>query len=164
MQTEAKEYWKLFKPAACSLKLAGTTKEEVFQELVENFVKAKCLDAGLSGPALRALIEREELASTGVGQHVAIPHVKLTGIAEPIFSLSLHPAGVEWSSLDGQAVTILFTVIRPERPGTRYDPDRHLGMMRWISQLSRDGDFRRFALGVSTKKELIDLLREMSSP
>jgi mannitol/fructose-specific phosphotransferase system IIA component (Ntr-type) len=98
-----------------------------------------------------------------VGQHVAIPHVKLTDIAEPIFSLSLHPAGVEWSSLDGQAVTILFTVIRPERPGARYDPDRHLGMMRWISQLSRDGDFRRFALGVSTKKELVELLREMSS-
>jgi hypothetical protein len=36
-------------------------------------------------------------------------------------------------------------------------------MMRWISQLSRDGDFRRFALGVSTKKELVELLREMSS-
>lgn len=164
MQTEAKEYWKLFKPAACSMKLAGTTKEEVFEELVENFVKAKSLDAELRGPALHALIERESLASTGVGQRVAIPHVKLTGLDEPIFSLSLHPAGVEWASLDGQSVTILFTVLRPERPNARYDPDRHLGMMRWISQLSRDGDFRRFALAVGTKKELVDLLREMSAP
>jgi mannitol/fructose-specific phosphotransferase system IIA component (Ntr-type) len=157
MQTEAKEFWKLFKPSACSLKLAGTTKEEVFEELVENFVKAKCLEAELRAPALRAL------ASTGVGQRVAIPHVKLAGLDEPIFSLSLHPTGVEWSSLDGQSVAILFTVIRPERPGARYDPERHLGMMRWISNLSRDGDFRRFAVGVTTKKELVDLLREMSA-
>jgi PTS system fructose-specific IIC component len=163
MQTEAKDYWKLFKPAACSLHLAGTTKEEVFEELVDNFVKARCLASTLRGPALRALLEREGLASTGVGQRVAIPHVKLLGLEEAIFSLSLHPAGIAWSSLDGEPVTILFTVLRPERPGARYNPERHLDMMRWISQLGRDADFRRFAQGVTTKKALVDLLREMSS-
>lgn len=164
MQTEAKEYWKLFKPAACSLKLVGTTREDVFAELVQNFVKAKCLDAALHGGALRALIERENVASTGVGQHVAIPHVKLTGLMEPIFSLSLHPAGIEWASLDGAPVTILFTVLRPERASARYNPERHLDIMRWISHLSRDADFRRFAMGVTTKKALVDLLHEMSAP
>lgn len=164
MQTEAKEYWKLFKPAGCSLKLSGTTREEAFAELVENFVKAKSLDAALGGGALRALIERENVASTGVGQGVAIPHVKLAGLEEPIFSLSLHPLGLEWASLDGAPVTILFVVLRPERPGARYNPERHLDMMRWISQLGRDGDFRRFVAGVTTKKGLVDLLREMSGP
>ena len=164
MQTEAKEYWKLFKPAVCSLKLVGTTKDEVFAELVENFVKAKCLDSALTAHAQRALIEREYLASTGVGQRVAIPHVKLAGLEEAIFSLSIHPQGIEWAALDGQPVTILFTVLRPERPSARYNPERHLDMMRWISQLGRDADFRRFAQGVTTKKGLVDLLREMSAP
>lgn len=163
MQAEAKEYWKLFKPAVCSLKLVGNSKEEVFAELVENFVKAKCLEESLADSARRALLAREALASTGVGQNVAIPHVKLVGIDEPIFSLSLHPAGIEWSSLDGQPVTILFTVLRPERAGVRYDPERHLDMMRWISHLGREADFRRFALGVTTKKALVDLLKEMAS-
>jgi mannitol/fructose-specific phosphotransferase system IIA component (Ntr-type) len=162
MQTEARGYWKLFKPAACSLNLEGATKDEVFAELVDNFVRAKCLDLALAQPARRALIERETLASTGVGQHVAIPHVKLAGLEEAIFSLSIHPRGIEWSALDGESVTILFTVLRPEKKGERYDPERHLDMMRWISQLSRDADFRRFAVGVSTKKALVDLLREMS--
>jgi len=162
MQTEAKEYWKLFKPAACSLKLTGATREEVFAELVEHFVEARCLDAALQGAALRALIEREKVASTGVGQHVAIPHVKLAGLEEPIFSLSLHPGGIDWASLDGAPVNILFAVLRPERAGARYNPDRHLDMMRWISQLGRDADFRRFAARVTTKKALVDLLREMS--
>lgn len=163
MQTEAKEYWRLFKPAACSLRLAGSTREEVFQELVGNLVKAKCLEASLEEAALKALLERENLASTGVGQSVAIPHVKLAGLEEPIFSLSLHPQGIEWASLDGAPVTILFGVLRPDRPGARYVPERHLDIMRWISQLSRDADFRRFAATVTTKKGLVDLLREMSA-
>jgi mannitol/fructose-specific phosphotransferase system IIA component (Ntr-type) len=164
MQTEAKEYWRLFKPAACSLRLGGGTQEEVFTELIANFVRAKCLDADFSTPALRALVERESLASTGVGQNVAIPHVKVAGLAEPLFSLSIHPAGIDWASLDGERVTIFFTALRPDRPGVRYDPERHLETMRWISQLARDADFRRFALGVTTKKQLVDLLREMCAP
>ena len=162
MQTEAKEYWKLFKPAACSLRLAGQTQDEVFTELVENFVKGKALDGSLAASARKALLEREALASTGIGQNVAIPHVKLAGLEEPIFSLSLHPDGIEWSSLDGQPVTIFFTVLRPERANPRYNPERHLDMMRWISHLGREADFRRFALAVGTKKELVDLLREMA--
>jgi PTS system nitrogen regulatory IIA component len=163
MQTEAKEYWKLFKPAACSLKLSGASKEAVFEELVENLVKAKCLDGGLRAAAVRALVQREELASTGMGQNVAIPHVKLAGLEEPVFSLSLHKEGIEWASLDGAPVTIFFAVLRPEQAGARYQPERHLEMMRWISQLGRDADFRRFALALSTKKELVDLLKEMSA-
>lgn len=164
MQTEAKEYWKLFKPAACSLELRATTKEEVFAEIVENLVRAKCLEPRLRLPAQRALLERESLASTGVGQRVAIPHVKLAGLEEPVFSLSIVPRGIEWSALDGETVTILFTVLRPERASARYNPERHLDMMRWISQLGRAADFRRFAMGVTTKKALVDLLREMSAP
>jgi hypothetical protein len=36
-------------------------------------------------------------------------------------------------------------------------------MLRWISRLSRDSDFRRFAVRVKTKTELVDLLKEMSA-
>ena len=160
----ANDHWKLFKPAACSIEIVGATREEVFGQLVENFVQAKCLPVAQEKAALKALLERENLASTGVGQRVAIPHVKLAGIEEALFSLSLHRAGVEWGAVDGQPVSIFFTVLRPEKAGTRHQPERHLDMMRWISQLGRDPDFRRFAPGVTTKKALVDLLREMSAP
>jgi PTS system fructose-specific IIC component len=164
MQTEAKDYWRMFKPAACNLALAAGSKEELFEQLLDGLIKAKSLDKALRTPALRALVERETLASTGVGQRVAIPHVKLSGLEEAVFSLSLVPAGIEWNALDGESVTILFTVLRPERASPRYNPERHLDMMRWISTLGRDADFRRFAMGVTTKKALVDLLREMSAP
>lgn len=164
MQIQAKEYWRLFKPSACSIHLKGATQEEVIDELVGNFIRAKLLPEDLRPSAVRALLEREALASTGVGQNVAIPHVKLKGIDEAIVSLSLHPTGVEWASLDGEPVQIFFAVVRPDRPGSRFDPERHLDMMRWISQLGREADFRRFALGVSNRTELVELLKEKSEP
>ena len=158
----ATEYWKLFKPTACSVELAGTSREELFGELVGNFVKSKFLPAEQEKPALKALLEREAMASTGVGQRVAIPHVKVAGLDEALFSVSLHRAGIEWGAIDGQPVSIFFTVLRPEKAGARHQPERHLDMMRWVSQLGRDADFRRFAQAVTNKKALVDLLREMS--
>jgi len=162
MQVQAKAYWKLFKPSACSIGLSGTTPQGVFEELVENFVRGKLLPEEHREPAVQALLEREAIASTGVGRNVAIPHVKLEGIEQVAVSLSLHQEGVEWKSLDGELVHIFFAVLRPDRRNERFDPDRHLDMMRWISQLGRKADFRRFALGVSNRTELVDLLKEMS--
>jgi mannitol/fructose-specific phosphotransferase system IIA component (Ntr-type) len=163
MQAQAKDYWKLFKPSACCLDLRGGTKESVFEELVSNLVKARSLQAEHAGPALRAFLEREQVASTGVGQGVAIPHVKLKELDEAVFSLSLHASGVDWNSLDGGPVFILFTVLRPARQTPRHDPERHLDMMRWVAQIGRQVDFRNFARRVSKRTELVDLLKEMST-
>ena len=149
MQTKAKDYWKLFKPSACSLALKATTQEGVFEEIAANFVRAKLLPEELKGPAVQALIEREAIATTGVGHNVAIPHVKVEGLDTAVFSISLLPAGLEWSAVDGEGVMIFFTVLRPARAGTDFDPERHLEMMRWISQLIRQADFRRFVLDAS---------------
>jgi mannitol/fructose-specific phosphotransferase system IIA component (Ntr-type) len=161
MQTKAKDNWKLFKPSACSLALKGSTKEEIFTEVVSTLIRAKALSADLKDGAVQALVDREGIASTGVGSNVAIPHVKLAGLEQPVFSVSLLPSGIDWSSVDGEPAKIFFVVLRPERAGASFDPDRHLEMMRWISELARVADFRRFALAASTKKELVELLREM---
>ena len=163
MQTRSKDYWKLFRPATCSLSLRGGTKEEVFDELIEVFVKAKALAQDLAPGAKRALVEREQLATTGVGQRVAIPHVKLKGLEQAVFGLAIHPSGVPWSAPDGELVSILFTVLRPEKPSDQYDPDRHRDMISWIALLARQADFRRFALRVTTRTELLDLVKEMSA-
>ena len=147
----------------CSIALKGTGQEEIFQEIVGNLVKAKLLEESQGESAMKALIEREAIASTGVGQNVAIPHVKVKGLDEAVVSLSLHHEGVEWNSLDGENVHIFFAVLRPDRAGVGFDPERHLEMMRWISSLGRVADFRRFALGVTNRTELVDLLKEMSA-
>jgi mannitol/fructose-specific phosphotransferase system IIA component (Ntr-type) len=108
------------------------------------------------------LIERETVATTGVGHNIAIPHVKLAGLEQAVASLCVHPAGVEWAAVDGEPVHVLFTVLRPDKAGNLHDPERHLEMMRWVARLARERDFRQFALQVRTRTELVDLLKEMS--
>ncbi len=75
----------------------------------------------------------------------------------------MHADGVPWAAIDGAPVNLVFTVLRPEKASDQHDPEKHLEMMRWISRLSRDADFRRFAVNVKTKAELIDLLKEKSA-
>lgn len=155
-------FWKQFKPKACSVSLAGATKDEVLREVVEALVKGGALDPKLADAAHLALLERERVASTGVGTAVAIPHVKLAGLTQVVASLCVHSRGVEWAAVDGDAVHVLFTVLRPEKQTDQHDPERHLEMIRWIARLARSADFRAFALQAKTRTALVDLLKEMS--
>ncbi|MEM7307719.1 MAG: PTS sugar transporter subunit IIA [Planctomycetota bacterium] len=160
---ETTEYWKLFRPSACSLALKGHDQESIFDEILDVLVKAKSLDEALRDAARGALLQRERMASTGVGRNVAIPHVQLEGLETAVVGLSIHRDGVEWNALDGEPAHLFFTVLRPTQAGESHSPERHLQMMRWISGLSRDDDFRRFAMGVKNRTELVDLLKEKSS-
>lgn len=156
-------FWKHFKAKSCSMRLDGTTKEEILASAVRTLVEGGSLPAELEAPALAALVARERTGSTGVGMNVAIPHVKLAGLDRVACGVGLRPGGVEWAAVDGQPVQIFFVVLRPEQAGDHHDPDRHLEMMRWIARLARDADFRSFALRVKTKTELVDLLKEKSA-
>lgn len=155
-------YWKAFKSKSCSLELRAPTKEEVLAEIVDLLVASSALPPALKASALAALVERERMGSTGVGTNVAIPHVKLKGLESAACSIAVHARGVEWAAIDGAPVHIVFTVLRPDRPTDKHDPEKHLEMMQWIARLSRDADFRRFALRVEKKSELIELLEEKS--
>lgn len=156
-------WWKQFKPKACGVRVKGSTRDEVLDEIVANMVKAQILAEDLAGPALKALREREQVASTGVGMSVAIPHVKLDGVETAACSLSVIDGEVDWSAVDGAPVSIVFMVLRPETAGELHDPEKHLEMMRGIARLARDSDFRSFVLRAKTKTELVGLLRELST-
>jgi len=155
-------WWKQFKPKACSVKLKAEDKSSVLAEIVANLVSAGQLEASLEEATLRVLTSREELASTGIGMGVAIPHVKIDGIEEAICCLAVHSAGVDWAAVDGEPVQVLFTILRPSEVTEKHDPEDHLAMMRWVAGLARNPDFRSFACQAKTRTDLVNLLKEMS--
>jgi len=163
MSTRSADFWKLFDPKGCSVRLKSSTKVDTITELVDNFVVGKLLDDTIAKRAKLALEERERAASTGIGRGVAIPHVKVVGLEQAVMSLSVHREGLDWNALDREPVQIIFTVLRPERAGDLHDPERHIEMMRWVARLAQDSDFRSFALGVRNKRELVSLLREKAN-
>ncbi|TAJ18194.1 MAG: PTS sugar transporter subunit IIA [Planctomycetota bacterium] len=160
MPPAAPDFTASFRPAACAVALAGANKDAVLERVVDLLARSKQLPASSAAAALRALLDRERVASTGVGLGVAIPHVQLKGIERAALSLCVTAADVAWQSLDGAGVRVVFAVIRPDKAGPKHDPQRHLALMQWISRIGRDADFRRFAGRVETKAELLALLAE----
>ena len=86
----------------------------------------------------RVLIEREQLASTAIGEGVAIPHGKLGAVGEIVACLGRAPTGVEFDSMDGQPTFLFFVLVAPES-----STGAHLKALARISRVFKDPEFRR---------------------
>lgn len=109
----------------------------------------------------QALLDREQLQSTGIGEGVAIPHGALPQLSEQVAALLIVPNGVEFQAIDDAPVTILFGVITPKlRTG------EHLKTLARVSRLLRNKDFRQRLIGAADSQSAFDLIRgeEGSAP
>lgn len=86
----------------------------------------------------KVLIEREQLASTAIGEGVAIPHGKLSTVGEIVACLGRAPTGVEFDSMDGQPTYLFFVLVAPES-----STGAHLKALARISRVFKDPEFRR---------------------
>ena len=86
----------------------------------------------------KVLIERELLASTAIGEGVAIPHGKLASVNEIVACLGRAVAGVEFDSMDGHPTYLFFVLVAPES-----STGAHLKALARISRVFKDPEFRR---------------------
>jgi PTS system nitrogen regulatory IIA component len=116
--------------------LKATDKRGLLEELAAYMADhhTKIDRAGLA----RVLIEREQLASTAIGEGVAIPHGKLGTVGEIIACLGRAPAGVDFDSMDGQPTYLFFVLVAPES-----STGAHLKALARISRVFKDPEFRR---------------------
>jgi PTS system nitrogen regulatory IIA component len=100
----------LLSPTDVLIDVRASQKGPLLQELA-----AKAA-AGLGLPADHVtsyLMKREELGSTGIGQGIAIPHARLSGLKRPYGLLVKLKQGIEFDAIDGQAVDVLFVLLLP---------------------------------------------------
>lgn len=84
------------------------------------------------------LLERERLASTGVGSSVAIPHGRSDDFDELRAAVAVYPAGVDFEAVDGLPVNIIVGIIGP-----RSMPQKHLAALAGVSRILRNEAKRR---------------------
>jgi mannitol/fructose-specific phosphotransferase system IIA component (Ntr-type) len=137
--------------------LEASDRDGCVREMLQALVAAKRLDRKESERALDAIVAREKIGTTGVGGGVAIPHVKIAGLGRIAAALGIHRGGVEFQSIDGAPVRILFLIVRPDG-----DDAGHLQFLQWVSRLARNADFRRFVVNAGSTGEILALLHEMS--
>lgn len=91
----------------------------------------------VSDPAevVRRLKEREAILSTGIGGGVAVPHAQLPELDHLVVAASTHPAGLDYPSLDGRPVRLVFCLLG----GTQTTADHLAGLAR-LARLARRGE------------------------
>ena len=137
---------------AIKVGIESTEKEDILKELVD--VLATVKDIGDKKSIVRALIERENLGSTGIGQGIAIPHGKTDRVKELVAVLGISQKGVNFESLDGELVYIFFLLVAPKETA-----GPHLKALAQISRILRDSYFCELLRRCKTPDEVYELIR-----
>lgn len=135
--------------------LGSESKEDVIRELVESLISAGGLTSDESESILKAIMKREELGSTGIGRGIAVPHTKHPSVKKLVGAVGVSDRGVEFDSLDGEKVHLLFLLVSP--PDL---PVEHLRALENISRQLRDDMFCKFLKNAKSIEEIQTVLRE----
>lgn len=142
-------------PSAIVTDMQVTTKEGAIRGLVGALKASGIVPAESEDSIVAAILKREELGSTGIGNGVAVPHTKHVSVNKLVAAIALTRDGVDFQSLDGGQVHILFLLVSPpDRPGD------HLRGLENISRHLRNQNFCNFLRQAKTKEDVISLLSE----
>ena len=100
--------------------LPATTKQEAVRILVERLAASGTIPAGLQEPVVAAVLERESLATTGIGQGIAIPHARHPAVRRMAAALAVAPQGIEFNSVDEEKVHLICLLLSPLDAGTEH--------------------------------------------
>ena len=140
-------------PTSISLELKSTSKQDAVLELCE-LLKTNGKIKDLS-PVITALMDREKLGSTGIGQGVAIPHGKSDATTTLIGALGISRKGVQFDSLDGEPVYVIFMLVAPNDTS-----GQHLKALARVSRLLKDKFFRQAIKEAKTPADIAKIIRE----
>jgi fructose-specific phosphotransferase system IIA component len=147
---------KLLKDKFINLELKGNDKSEIIAELVELLSKSKKI---VNKKAfLRAILEREKLGSTGIGNGVAIPHAKSKYAKGFILAFARRDEGIDFGALDGEKTYLFFTLASPEE-----EVGGHLKILAEISRLMKDKFIVELLKKAKNQKEILKVLADIKS-
>lgn len=138
---------------AVTANLKSTDKEDTIRELVDLLAKAE--DIKNKEELVRALLTRESLGSTGIGQGIGIPHAKTANVKDLVAAFGVSQKGVNFDSLDGEPVYIFFLLIAPEESA-----GPHLKALARISRMLKDKYFRELLKKSKDEKEILRIIQD----
>lgn len=100
-----------------------------------------------------AVIERENLGSTSVGEGVAIPHARIPDLKAPVGGFIRLHEGVDFDAIDGRACDLIFMLLAPNAAGAD-----HLRALAQVSRAFRNAELRDGLRAATNQEELMALI------
>lgn len=135
--------------------LQAESKEPAIREIVASLTQAGQIKSADHESVARAVLNREQLGSTGIGQGVAVPHTRHPTVDRLVGAVALSRGGVDFAALDNEPVYILFLLISPPK-----QTGDHLRALEIISSRLRDERFVSFLRQAQSRENVIELLEE----
>ncbi len=147
------ELHRLLAPRRIKLHLRARDKTDLLNQVVDLLKDApevEDLEA-----VRKAIFEREEMMSTGVGKGLALPHAKTPAVTDTVVALATLDEPVDFDAIDNEPVRIVFLLVGP--PEAR---SLHIRLLSRISRLMNREIFRERLLQAETPAEVIQLFKE----
>jgi len=144
----------LIKEEAIVLHLQAQSKQEAIDQMIERLNHLGYLSD--VDAYQKAVLDRENQGSTGIGFGVAIPHGKSKGVKTSGLAFARLAKPIDWQSLDGNPVSMFFLIAIPEENAG----NEHLQILAAISRKMIHEAFRTKLMAAKTPKDLLQILKE----
>ena len=127
------------------------TKEEAINKLVDLMDATGRLSD--KEEYKKAVLARESLSTTGIGDNIAIPHAKTTAVKEPGLAAMILTDGIDYDSLDGEPAKLFFLIAAPEG-----ENNLHLDVLARLSMMLMDPEFKDMLVNAKSVDEFLNLI------
>ena len=138
----------ILSPGSTVVGLKSNTKEEIIGELVDLLVVGDSITD--REKVLQAVLDREQIMSTGIGDGIAIPHGKSDSVIRLAAALGTHKRGVDFEALDGEPAYVFFLLVSPANVS-----GPHIKALARISRLLKNDAFKKQLTEATTPEEIL---------
>ena len=133
--------------------LAGESKKEIIDAMISLVATSpKVMDRE---KVRKAIFEREEIMSTGVGNGFAIPHGKTDAVSDIVAAFAVTAEPIDYQSLDEKPVRLVFLLV-----GKDNMVGPHIKLLSRISRLMNKEEFRNRLIEMKTPREILETFKK----
>ena len=138
----------ILSPKSTIVGLHADSKEGIIRELVESLEEGDSVSD--REKVLQAVLEREKIMSTGIGDGIAIPHGKSDAVVTLTAAFGTHKRGVDFEALDGEPAFVFFLLVSPSNVS-----GPHIKALARISRLLKNDDFKKSLIEATSPDEIV---------
>ena len=143
----------LLKEQTITVTLSQSNKEGIINELIDLVMETGKISERKK--ALKAVLDREALMSTGLERGVAVPHAKTNSVSDLVMALGISKEGIDFESADGKPSHLFFFLLAPEAAA-----GPNIQVLAQIARLTSDPQFCDALQNAPTAEDALKIIRD----
>ena len=140
-----------FVPMRAFVNLSANNSEMAILELSESIGTVNGLK---TEEITKAVLKREQLMPTGIGNEIAVPHARMKGISHPVVAVGIANDGIDFHGPDGKPARLIFLILTPSN-----DNGAQVEILADIARTFRTREFRKAAISASGMTEFLAMVK-----